>query len=446
MKTRFCTALLGLFVICSCSDVKDAADFGFLPSNSPEENSAAFQRCLDGGGKIVVNTPGVYDVCKTLFLDSDTDLEFSGGVILRRAKDDEGISARYVFLNRGAMERAYNDNISIKGLTIECSGIDGGTDVPDIVGLRGHLSFFYARHIRIENFRMHDLLRSYFAIHVCTFEDVSITDVHIEGLKDAVHFGTGRDFLVRDGVFKTFDDPIALNAHDYPGSNPEMGWIENGLIENCYDLEDPEHGTTGFFARVIAGAWKDWEEGMEIQQHGDAVISEGRIYRSNGPVEEKSYISTCRPTHESGTMTYPDGIIWTMSQNKNVDYSCGVRNVLFRNIYLQKKRPIALSLHFDKDKWSRSYYPGAVLPVQSEITFEGLHVEADIPVLLHARTGVDHFTVRDSEIGTSKIVLCDVNTPGMVYDTTRITLENVSCEDVSTVISSENRPYKVEIK
>ena len=34
----------------------------------------------------------------------------------------------------------------------------------------------------------------------------------------------------------TFDDAIALNAHDYATSNPELGWIENGVIENCHDL------------------------------------------------------------------------------------------------------------------------------------------------------------------------------------------------------------------
>ena len=102
-------------------------------------------------------------------------------------------------------------------------------------------------------------------------------------MKDAVHFGPGRNFVVRHGVFRTYDDPIALNAHDYTTSNPELGWIENGLIEDCVDLDDPENGTTGFFARILAGGWRDWEPGMDIQSSGDAVVSGGRIYRSNGP-------------------------------------------------------------------------------------------------------------------------------------------------------------------
>ena len=32
-----------------------------------------------------------------------------------------------------------------------------------------------------------------------------------------------------------------------------MGWIEDGLIEDCYDLADED--TTGYFCRILAGAW-----------------------------------------------------------------------------------------------------------------------------------------------------------------------------------------------
>ena len=42
-----------------------------------------------------------------------------------------------------------------------------------------------------------------------------------------------------------------------------------------------------------------------------------------------------RPDHKEGTLTYPDGITWTMSQDTNICHSCGVRNVVFRDIRLQ---------------------------------------------------------------------------------------------------------------
>lgn len=437
-------AALLAFSFSSCTpDVKKASDYGFLPENDPMENAMNFQRCLDGGGHVVVDVPGTYRLCRTMLLDSGTTLELMEGVTVQRERDDEGVAARHVFLNRGALTRSWDHDITIRGLHISVNGIDGGSDIEEIVGLRGHLAFFYARNVEVEDFCLLDLEPGCFAVQVCTFENFAIRNVHIEGMKDAVHFGPGKGFVVQHGVFRTYDDPIALNAHDYTNSNPEMGWISDGVVEDCVDMEDEEHGTTGFFARVISGAWTSWREGMEIQSTGDAVVSDGRIYRSNGKVEPRTYVSTCQPTHLKGTVLYPDGITWTMSQDQNVDFSCGVRNVTFRDIRLEKKRPVALSLHFDSDMWSRSYYPGAVLPVEDDIVFEGLEVKAEIPVLLDARTPVGKFAVRNSDIGQSRINLRVLDTEGMRYDTTRIVIDNVRSSVLDSLILSTSRPYVV---
>lgn len=444
--TQFSVLAVALLLLTACAKVRNAADFGFLPDNSPEENTSAFQNCLDGGGKIVVDKPGVYRVSGTLFLDSDTDLRFGEGVVLQRARNDAGVAATHVLLNRGALTRTYDENISVRGLRLQCAGIDAGSDIPEIVGLRGHLAFFYIRNLLIDDFELLDLESRNFAIQICTFDNVTVSNLRVEGRKDAVHFGPGKHFRVSHGMFRTYDDPIALNAQDYTTGNPEMGWIEDGLIEDCHDLEDPERGTTGFFARIIAGAWCEWRPGMEIQSSGDAVVSCGRIYRSKGPVEEKTFLSECQPTHESGTVTYPDGITWTMSQDRNVCCTCGVRDVVFRDIHLQKRRPIALSLHFDHDKYSRSYYPGAEVPVQDNIVFERVFVEADIPVLLQARTPVGCFTVRDSDIASSRIRLATLDTPGMVYDTTCVVLSGVRSTCPDSLILPTVRPYKLSIE
>ena len=50
-------------VLASCTHTKYADSFGFLPENTPEANSEAFQRCLDGGGRIRVRKPGEYRLC-----------------------------------------------------------------------------------------------------------------------------------------------------------------------------------------------------------------------------------------------------------------------------------------------------------------------------------------------------------------------------------------------
>ena len=235
-----------LVLAVACTPVKYADRYGFLPENDALTNSEALQRCLDGGGKIHVRKPGTYSVCRTLMLDPDTDLLFGKDVVLSKALGPDSLGARFVFINRGAFERKFDENISIRGLNLRCNGLDSRSghklDVPVIVGLICQVGFFYIKNLNISDFTLLDLPPRDFAIQICTFENATVENVHIEGMKDAVHFGPGRGFTVRHGIFKTYDDPIALNAHDYTTSNPELGWIEDGLIEDCVDLllrEDP---------------------------------------------------------------------------------------------------------------------------------------------------------------------------------------------------------------
>ena len=203
-----------------------------------------------------------------------------------------------------------------------------------------------------------------FGLHVCTFEDIRLENLNIQGRKDAVHLGTGKRFVIRHGIFRTFDDPVALNAHDYAVANPQLGWIEDGLIEDCFDLPDKE--TTGYFCRILAGSWCDWYKGMEIQ-NSDTVVSNGRIYRAFQQPDGKKYTSVTPPSHKAG-MEILDGIHWVMVQEGSI-YNCGCRNIHFKDIHLQKEREVALSIHFDHDRYSRSVYPGSEMPVQENIIF-----------------------------------------------------------------------------
>ena len=79
-----------LFVALSCGGGRDAAVFGFLPENSAEANKAAFQQCLDEGGRIVVSRPGMYRVCGTMLIKANTKLSFAKGVIISREIPAEG--------------------------------------------------------------------------------------------------------------------------------------------------------------------------------------------------------------------------------------------------------------------------------------------------------------------------------------------------------------------
>ena len=372
----------------------DAADFGFSPEASGMDNAVALQRAVDQGGTVVVSRPGTYKTARTVYVGSDTSLVFGNGVFIKKV--DERGPFTHVLLNKGALTRTYDRNITIRGLHIIVNGVDVRNF--DVYGLHGQLAFFYIKDLRIDRFRCLDIGTLQYGIHVCTFEDIIIDDVVIKGDKDGVHLGRGRRFTIRNGIFQTLDDATALNAHDYSVGNPELGWIEDGVIENCHDLDSETR--TGYFCRILAGAWVDWRPGIEVQR-SDSVVSGGRIYRVQTEPDGTVYTSTTRPEHESGNAVL-DGINWGVVQN-DVTYTAGVRNVVFRDIFLEKPR-MAFSVHFDNDRFSRSYYPGAVIPVQEKLAFDNIRVLHDQPVpLLSVGTPVDVVTIANSTFKNNRI-------------------------------------------
>ena len=383
----------------ACRTFTNAADFGFSPESNGVENTKALQRAVDETGTVVVSKPGTYKIAGTVYVGSNTTLNFGNNVFLKKAAESGPFS--HVVLNKGAVTRTFDSHIAIEGLQIIVNGVDART-FKDAYGLHGQLAFFYAKDVRIEHFRCLDLGGAQYGIQVCTFEDLINNDVIIKGRKDGVHLGRGNRFAIRNAVFETFDDAVALNGHDYSTGNPELGWIENGVIENCSDLNAEK--TTGYFCRILAGAWIDWQPGMEVQQ-SDTVVSEGRLYRVQAKPDGTVYKSVTRPTHASGSMVL-DGINWGVVQN-DVTYTAGVRNVVFRDISLFKSRT-GFSIHFDNDKFSRSYYPGAQIPLQQNLVFDHiqvLHEEENehLSTFLNIATPVDAVTITNSSLRKNRI-------------------------------------------
>ena len=398
--------------------MKIAADYGFKTENDGLTNARALQKAVDGGGDIYIAEPGVYELADQILLDNDTSLYFCAGAYVKRVNNPE--ENGYVFVNRGAYTKTYNKNIKIIGLRLICNEVrsvkKGKNSKKVVLGLRGHCSFFYIKNLEIRDFECYDLPVEDFGIHICTFENVLLENLRIEGMKDAVHFGRGSKFVVRHGLFRTYDDPIALNGHDYVTSNPELGWIENGLIEDCYDLN--ADATVGYFCRILAGAWSDWRECMVVQR-SDTVVSNNRLYRVYMPVDGKTYVSHTRPTHETGEKEY-DGIVWAVVQDGAL-YGAGCKNIHFKDIYLQKNRSIAFSIHFDKDEYSRSYYPNAKSPVQENLTFENVVVQADrIPRLLWSISPVENVRFINCTLKNNSVHFDNIHETGIVYPTTNV--------------------------
>ncbi len=414
-----------------------ASENGFLPENGGDENRAALQKMLDAGGHVVVDAKGEYKLRGTVIIGSDTELEFEKGTSLVRVPSEEGDDA--VILNRGAFTRVYDENITIKGLRLVCNGVD--ITRREIVGMNAQIGLFYTKHTVVEDFVCFDLPARGFCIQVCTFEDSRIENVHIEGMKDAVHYGPGRRFILRNGVFRTFDDPIALNANDYAVANPQMGWIEDGLIEFCFDLDQPD--TTGFFCRLLAGSWGDWKKGMTVR-NSDTVVSDGRLYRVKMPPDGREYVSVTQPTHGSGSETL-DGITWVMTQDDNVVYDCGCRNIRFKDIFLQKHRKTAFCFHFDEDVYSHSYYPYTKAPVQDNITFENVTVGSEVPFFIRATTPVGTVRLINCTLENSDIRLAHRGVPGIEYPEADLLISGCTVRGRTAVTAAEGRSCRVRL-
>lgn len=413
--------LFGLFFLTSLLTAAqkggfiNAAEFGFSPDATGLENVRALQKAVDQTGTIIISRPGIYKVAGTTYVGSNTTLDFGNGVILQKV--DEVGKFSHVLLNKGALTKTYDEHITIRDLVVKVNGID--LVFNEVFGLRGQIAFFYVKDLRIEGFRCYDIMPAQFGIHVCTFEDLVIDNTILKGKKDGIHLGRGNRFRISNAVFETIDDALALNAHDYATSNPELGWIENGVIENCHDLASNQK-LVGYFCRILAGGWIDWKEGMEVQK-ADAVVSNGRIYRVNADPDGKKYKSITRPTHTQGTKEL-DGIKWVMTQ-EDVEYVAGVRNVTFRDIYLEKPRT-GFSIHFDNGKWSRSYYPGAEIPMQRQLVFDNIRVlHKGSREFLGVDTPIDAITISNSSLGNTGIKFHS-NKAMKEYFPTRISISN----------------------
>ena len=411
----------------------DANLLGLSCDNPASRNRAILQSALDKGGTVIVSEPGIYEIDSTLFIGSFTTLEFANGAALKKVG-----SFTHAILNRGALTRTWDEHIIVRGAKIIVNNVTGEILVP---GLRGQLAFFYVRDLLIDDVRIPDLEGANFGIHVCTFEDLTVTNCIIDGKKDGIHLGRGKRFYIGNCKFRTFDDAIALNGHDYDSSNPGLGFIEDGVIEKCYDLNDAN--SVGYFCRILAGAWVDWYEGMEVQK-SDSVVSEGRLYRVFAKPDGQKYISKTRPTHKEGHQIL-DGIDWVMVQDDPV-YDAGVRNVTFRDIFLYKPRT-SFSVHFDHDRWSRSFYPGAKNPLQEQLFFENVHVLNDAGKdFLSIATPIDSVTLRGCSLGNSRINFIN---PAKLSDAgiTKLTLSDCSADcNLSDLVKNGVPGKRVELK
>ncbi len=389
------------------NEIVNAANCGFLPGADADENSAALNKAAENGGTVRITVPGVYDISEPIYLGSDTALYFAPGVTLRRVPCKNGDNGN-AFVNRGAFTGKPDHNIGIYGLTLLVNGTEclraelGGTKT--VIGLRAHISFLYVEDLTLSGITVPDLCKIDYAISVCEFRRALVENCRLEGDKDGVHFGPGTDFTVRNCVFRTTDDAIALNCSDYSISNPTLGSIENGLIENCLDL--PDTPTLSMFLRILVGGWKHWEKGMRVF-HSDAVIHNGRLYRVVMRPDNESYISDTPPTHETGFAEY-DGIRWVRTHlgyaPEALPVTANCRNITVRNCTILRARPRQVLIYASYDEWLHSYHPGCPQPEVKDIRFENVQVLAETEHFIHIETKTENVSVINCALRGSDII------------------------------------------
>lgn len=397
--------------------------FGFLPSNDGARNKNALQRAVDECADVEIVDPGIYDFEGTLYIPSGRRLRFSPGTVVRRMPEKSGKNG-YFMINKGAFTAETNEDITVDGLTLEVNGVESAAalsvDILDelaeqgedalnayfdntILGLRGQLAFMYVKGLTVTDFTLNDLCAWDYAVHISDFDGVLLENVHIEGNKDAIHFGPGKNFVLRGGVFRTLDDPIALNADDYAPSAPNIGTIENGLIENCIDLEQDR--TCGYFVRLLTGAAVDWTPGMTIR-HSDSVIYNGRFYRAVLPSDGTEKISVTPPAHEKGFRIL-DGIPWIRTHlgytADELPRAAEIKNVTFRSLRSEKTRPAVVILYIADNKYHRGCREGSPVPYARDIRFDGVSLcgRARDAFLLCAP--FENFSIKNSRLNGAAI-------------------------------------------
>lgn len=372
---------------------KNASAFGFLPNKTAEENKIALENAissLGGNGTVLIDYPGVYPLNGTILIPSNTTLLFGSGVKISQPETNKAI----LFANEGAATQTYDENIKIIGLNLISNGVRVTSGNTILIGLVGHVSFNYVKNLVIDNYVIEDMGESGYGLQINAFENVTVKNCTIRGKKDGIHFGRGIYFTVRDCIFECYDDAIALNGVDFTESNPEVGWIKHGLIENIKDLSSSNHSAAGHFCRMMGGVWKNWESGAEVSNSHTVVVNDNgvkKLYRVSvygySPYDELKLISTTRPSLDTvgshqqlDTQTVKDkngndktvSIRWNLiMKGEDVGYDGGVEDVTFRNIYMQKSRTFNIQYYFDRGIWLRAAVSGALgTSVMRDLVFD----------------------------------------------------------------------------
>ncbi len=217
-------------------------DFGAVGDGTVDD-SPAIQAALDSGAAVVTIPTGLYRVCTTLRVPSNTAIHAASTAHIKMCGETPWKSGEYLLTN--ADHENGNENIEI------CGGVWDGNNTgrcivkPDIFNLEGYsgtvLNFFHVKGLKLSRLVVANSLS--YNIRLSRLSDFVFTDIGFVSEQrvpnqDGLHFGGH----VRNGVVKgvyalskgqTNDDLIALNADDCMWRVESVG-KERGDIENIH--------------------------------------------------------------------------------------------------------------------------------------------------------------------------------------------------------------------
>lgn len=304
---------------------------------------------------VKITEPGIYDIDGTLYIPSNTTLEFVAGCTIRKKT---GTTISHMIANEGMLTGTTDTNVTLigNGLNCDINGIDGSNQ--PIPGLRGHLSFYRVTNFNVSGIKTDTNNIAQYFFQISEFTNATLRNINVAGWKDCFNIGTGTNLLMEDITTESGDDGIGLNAAGYSNGVPSFGDVNGVTIRRWTDklrtneIYEPGQGGSGII--ILTASWADWISGNTYQEN-DICINAGRIYQKVGVGD---VVAANAPTHTSGSVEYADGITWLWKQDGTINHA-DVKNVLLEDCVWQSTRPfIRTAGSLVTGGTMRAFYPG----------------------------------------------------------------------------------------
>jgi len=321
---------------------------GLEANISAVENTFYLQSAINGGNKnILVDKKGTYLLDSTIFIYSNTELNFANDVFIQQNRNYSN-----VFANIGIITKDTTRNIQINGLNLITDGKQASPE--HTWGLRGKLGFLYIDSLVITNFICRDGGSLQFMIQIGGWNNLYIDNVIIESQKDGIDLLAGGNGVIKNCYLETYDDAIFLGAVGFPTAQLEVIGDVHDISFTNINYYDSTRTYPARGCYVMLASWNDWTIDS-VYQTGDMCLNDGKLYQcanSNGFFDT----AAIAPTHNADTITGVDGITWHYIDTTNI-YKSNVYNISFDSSSFYDCSNFLYFANINSE-YSRNIYPG----------------------------------------------------------------------------------------